>query len=87
MSELALTPPLARRQDALLMPRIRPGTRSQGSSADVDDTAEAEIVARLRMGDESAFAELIDRYGASMLRVAQMYVRDRATAEEVVQEA
>ncbi len=33
-----------------------------------------------------AFAELIDRYGAMMLRVAQMYVRDRATAEEVVQE-
>ena len=30
--------------------------------------------------------ELIDRYGATMLRVAQMYVRDRATAEEVVQE-
>jgi RNA polymerase sigma-70 factor, ECF subfamily len=52
----------------------------------VDDTAEAEIVACLRIGDESAFAELIDRYGASMLRVAQMYVRDRATAEEVVQE-
>ena len=37
-------------------------------------------------GDESAFAELIDTYGATMLRVAQMYVRDRATAEEVVQE-
>ena len=30
--------------------------------------------------------ELIDSYGATMLRVAQMYVRDRATAEEVVQE-
>ena len=30
--------------------------------------------------------ELIDRYGATMLRVAQMYVRDRASAEEVVQE-
>ena len=30
--------------------------------------------------------ELIDRYGAMMLRVAQMYVRDRGTAEEVVQE-
>jgi len=38
------------------------------------------------MGDESAFMELIDGYGATMLRVAQMYVRDRATAEEVVQE-
>ena len=45
-----------------------------------------ELVQRLREGDESAFAELIDAYGAMMLRVAQMFVRDRATAEEVVQE-
>jgi RNA polymerase sigma-70 factor (ECF subfamily) len=45
-----------------------------------------ELVERLREGDESAFAELIEMYGATMLRVAQMYVRDRATAEEVVQE-
>jgi RNA polymerase sigma-70 factor (ECF subfamily) len=45
-----------------------------------------ELVERLRDGNESAFAELIDMYGAMMLRVAQMYVRDRGTAEEVVQE-
>ena len=49
-------------------------------------TEEHELVQRLREGDESAFVELIDRYGAMMLRVAQMYVRDRATAEEVVSE-
>jgi RNA polymerase sigma-70 factor, ECF subfamily len=49
-------------------------------------TEDHELVQRLRDGDESAFAELIDRYGATMLRVAQMYVRDRGTAEEVVQE-
>jgi RNA polymerase sigma-70 factor, ECF subfamily len=49
-------------------------------------TEEHELVQRLRAGDESAFAELIDRYGPTMIRVAQMYVRDRATAEEVVQE-
>jgi RNA polymerase sigma-70 factor, ECF subfamily len=49
-------------------------------------TEDHELVQRLRDGDESAFVELIDRYGASMLRVAQMYVRDRGTAEEVVQE-
>lgn len=47
---------------------------------------EQELVQRLRDGDEAAFAELIDTYGATMLRVAQMFVRDRATAEEVVQE-
>jgi RNA polymerase sigma-70 factor (ECF subfamily) len=49
-------------------------------------TEDRELVKRLRDGDESAFMELIDRYGAMMLRVAQMYVRDHATAEEVVQE-
>lgn len=40
----------------------------------------------MRAGDEAAFAELIDRLGAPMLRVAQLYVHDRAVAEEVVQE-
>jgi RNA polymerase sigma-70 factor (ECF subfamily) len=49
-------------------------------------TEDRELVKRLRDGDEGAFVELIDRYGATMLRVAQMYVRDRGTAEEVVQE-
>jgi RNA polymerase sigma-70 factor, ECF subfamily len=49
-------------------------------------TEDHELVQRLRAADESAFAELIDRYGPTMIRVAQMYVRDKATAEEVVQE-
>jgi RNA polymerase sigma-70 factor (ECF subfamily) len=49
-------------------------------------TEDHELVQRLRAGDENAFAELIDRYGPTMIRVAQMYVRDKATAEEVVQE-
>ena len=50
------------------------------------ESHEQDLVQRLRDGDEAAFAELIDTYGATMLRVAQMFVRDRATAEEVVQE-
>jgi len=41
----------------------------------------------LRAGDEAAFAALVRSYGAAMLRVAQLYVRSRAVAEEVVQEA
>ena len=47
---------------------------------------DASVVQRLRDGDESAFALLVERYGPSMLRVARIYVRDRAVAEEVVQE-
>jgi RNA polymerase sigma-70 factor (ECF subfamily) len=42
---------------------------------------------RLRRGDASAFAELIDRYHAPLLRLALVYVPSRAVAEEVVQEA
>jgi RNA polymerase sigma-70 factor, ECF subfamily len=80
MSSFVLAVPLPlNRQDGGLMPRLG-GKRSTESDSD------AALVARLRDGDESAFAELIDAYGATMLRVAQMFVRDRATAEEVVQE-
>jgi len=50
----------------------------------VDDRA---LVERLRNRDEQAFMELVARYGASMLRVAQSFVRSRAVAEEVVQDA
>jgi RNA polymerase sigma-70 factor, ECF subfamily len=81
MTSFAITlPRFPNREDAGLMPRI--GGRGRSPARDAD----AALVARLRNGDESAFAELIDLYGATMLRVAQMYVRDRATAEEVVQE-
>jgi RNA polymerase sigma-70 factor, ECF subfamily len=40
----------------------------------------------LRRGDEAALRALMDRYGATMLRVALPFVRSRAVAEEVVQE-
>jgi RNA polymerase sigma-70 factor (ECF subfamily) len=41
----------------------------------------------LRRGDERSFIALVDRHGASMLRLARIYVRDQAVAEEVVQDA
>jgi RNA polymerase sigma-70 factor (ECF subfamily) len=48
---------------------------------------EAGLVRRLRAGDEAAFATLVDRHHAAMVRVALGYVRSRAVAEEVAQEA
>jgi RNA polymerase sigma-70 factor, ECF subfamily len=48
---------------------------------------EMRLVEGLRAGDEAAFVELMRRYGASMLRIAQLYVRSRAVAEDVVQDA
>ena len=47
---------------------------------------EAELIARLRAGEEAAFVRLVDIYGASLMRVASLYVRDRAVVQEVVQE-
>jgi RNA polymerase sigma-70 factor (ECF subfamily) len=43
-------------------------------------------LARLRAGDRAAFAALVARHGGPLLRVATSLVRDRAVAEEVVQE-
>src|SRR4051812_10911967 len=47
---------------------------------------DAEVVAALKRGDQTVFAELVDAYSPGLMRVARMYVRDRAVAEEVVQE-
>jgi RNA polymerase sigma-70 factor (ECF subfamily) len=47
---------------------------------------DARLVAALRTGDERAFAVLVDRYHASLVRLASVYVRDHAVAEEVAQE-
>ena len=40
----------------------------------------------LRRGDEAVFADLVERYYATMVRVAMIYLRDRSLAEDVVQE-
>lgn len=45
-----------------------------------------ELVDRLRVGDEQAFAELVDRYSTSMLAVARTHVASREVAEDVVQD-
>jgi RNA polymerase sigma-70 factor, ECF subfamily len=48
--------------------------------------SDERLIAGLRRGDEAAFAELIERYSAPLIRLAAGFVRDRAVAEEVVQE-
>ncbi len=45
------------------------------------------LVARLRAGDEAAFAEIVRAWSPAMLRVARAHVRTTASAEEIVQEA
>ena len=53
------------------------------SPAVVDD---AELVDRLRAGDEAAFVDARARYHAPLLRLAATFVGSRAVAEEVVQD-
>ena len=48
---------------------------------------DADLLVRLRAGDERAFDELVRRHHPGLVRLASMYVSDRETAEEVVQEA
>jgi RNA polymerase sigma-70 factor, ECF subfamily len=50
-------------------------------------TVEADLLSRLRAGDERAFEALVMRHHRTMLAVARRYVSTRAVAEEVVQEA
>ena len=52
-----------------------------GATAD-----DQRIIAGLRAGDGAAFAEVVDRYNGSLVRVAMRYVPSRAVAEEVVQD-
>jgi RNA polymerase sigma-70 factor (ECF subfamily) len=47
---------------------------------------DAAAVAALRRGDEAVFAELVNAYSSSLIRLAQDFVRTRSVAEEVVQE-
>jgi RNA polymerase sigma-70 factor (ECF subfamily) len=48
---------------------------------------EADLLVRLRAGDERAFEALVERHHAMMIAVARTYVKTHAVAEEVVQDA
>jgi RNA polymerase sigma-70 factor, ECF subfamily len=60
---------------------------SQAGGKAVGVTPEEQaLVARLRAGDEAAYTTIVTMYYSAMLRLALMYVADRAVAEEVIQE-
>jgi RNA polymerase sigma-70 factor, ECF subfamily len=50
----------------------------------VDD--DGALLQRVRAGDQQAFAVLVRRYQAQLLRLAETFVSSRAVAEEVVQD-
>jgi RNA polymerase sigma-70 factor, ECF subfamily len=49
-------------------------------------SAEEELVAKLRDGDEAAFTKLVATHHTALVRLARTFVRDEAAAEEVTQE-
>jgi RNA polymerase sigma-70 factor, ECF subfamily len=57
-------------------------TPAAGSTMTRDDS---ELLAAVGEGDESAFVTLVERYHASLLRLARMYV-DASAVEDVVQD-
>ena len=64
---------------------MSPVEQDQLSGAAAAD--ESDLVARLRAGDERAFKALVETHHGTMIAVARTYVRTRAVAEEVAQEA
>src|ERR671926_1922101 len=70
-----------------MRPLSAQASRRYSRSMGVLSLEDMQLVEALRAGDEAAFQALMDMYGASMLRVARMFVASRAIAEEVVQDA
>ena len=58
-----------------------PGPAGQDSLPD-----DASLVEALRRGDEASFVALVQAYHGTLVRLALLYVANRATAEDVVQE-
>jgi RNA polymerase sigma-70 factor (ECF subfamily) len=48
--------------------------------------SDADLIGRLRAGDERAFVSVVERYQDQMIRLAGSFVPSRAIAEEVVQD-
>ncbi len=75
---------LQRARAAERLDAVPPVAIATGRRPDNED--ERALVAALRRGEEAAFVELARRHGPALLRLARTFVRDRAVAEEVVQE-
>ncbi|MBX3356927.1 MAG: sigma-70 family RNA polymerase sigma factor [Phycisphaeraceae bacterium] len=58
-----------------------------GSTASPHADPEADLLARLRSGDEAAFDHVVREYGPRMLAVARRYLRSEADAQDAVQDA
>ena len=64
-----------------------PQASSPTTTRDEITRPDADLVAQLRAGDESAMAQLVDEWSPTMLRVARSFVGSAQSAEDVVQDA
>ncbi|WP_455377205.1 RNA polymerase sigma factor [Petrachloros mirabilis] len=48
--------------------------------------AEAQLLAKLKAGDETTFDRLVNQHHSALIRMAMGYVADREVAEEVIQD-
>jgi RNA polymerase sigma-70 factor (ECF subfamily) len=65
------------------MPQASSPTTAQNEITRPD----ANLVAQLRAGDQSAMTQLVDEWSPAMLRVARSFVSSAQSAEDVVQDA
>lgn len=72
--------------DAATAPGAGPG-RSGAPTCGYPEAKDGELVDVVLAGDRRAFAELVRRYQGPLLRLVLVFVRDRAVAEEVAQDA
>ena len=64
-------------------PSTRAETRVGEPAAALVD---AQLIERVRAGDRAAFGGLVRRHAGALLRLARVFVREEAVAEEVVQD-
>lgn len=57
------------------------------ASLDLEDAADAALVARLKAGDETAYEEMVRTLGGRLLAVARRMLRDEDAARDAVQDA
>ena len=62
-------------------------SRSLSLQTDEVTDTDADLVALLQAGDESAMTQLVDQWSPTMLRVARSFVASPQSAEDVVQDA
>lgn len=71
---------------AATAPDAEPGVGGPPSCC-YPEAKDGELIDAVLAGDRKGFAELVRRYQGPLLRLVTVFVRDRAVAEEVVQDA